>query len=605
MSTRRMEAKAIITAEDKTGRAFASVAGKMKALDAQTKALNRDARRNAAMGGVLGAAAGILGPAALGAGMLKAVKASTSFERKMYEVEKAANITGAASKKTADEILEMSVATGKSAEDIATMYAAAGYAGRPVQELGRFTEYATKATVAWGTSAEETAQGLAGIANTYSANQGRIEEIGDAINYVADNTASKESDLLNFLSRTAQAGKTAGVTAEQLLALGATYREVNTPTEIAASSMNALFVAMALGDKFMKGKNGSIAGFKELGVNAGEMQKEFAKKPIETMVGFLEKIAKISDPIKKQRVLTELFGKEHQDDINILVGQIDKLKANLGLVADKSKFAGGVVAQFAAQAAKNYFQLDQAIQSGNRSLIKMGDLMLKVGNAAAPAAKYVFDHVAQGAQNVSDAMDGKGPIPPLFDSGMNSILTKGATNQSGPIVPILQARVDMLNRQKIDDRIARIDAAMRRNANSPANLIALQNQRDGITGARDAYDSAQADLTDVRAGIGRYNRANRAFAIPDNAPMSIGSGTQAFGLGGPNVQGVKVEGEATVKQETVVRVEAGSELIRITEETKLLNSEVKAWLRQSNTPGSTGTSSPDVGRPATVKAGPR
>jgi hypothetical protein len=70
-------------------------------------------------------------------------------------------------------------------------------------------------------------------------------------------------------------------------------------------------------------------------------------------------------------------------------------------------------------------------------------------------------------------------------------------------------------------------------------------------------------------------------------------------------ESIDVTGEATVKQETTITVTASSELLRIMDETRVLQSQAKVALSGGNGRGSAGTSTPDVVNKNTGKAGPR
>jgi len=155
--------------------------------------------------------------------------------------------------------------TGKAAPELAAMLASAGFAGRPKDELMDFTRYAGQAMTAWGTNAEDTGQALAEIGTIYQANQKRIEEIGDAINTAADQSASKETDLLDTLKRVGASGRMIGVSAEQTLAFGAALREAGTQPAVVGTALQALFTNMAVGDGATKD---FADGLKAVGTNA-------------------------------------------------------------------------------------------------------------------------------------------------------------------------------------------------------------------------------------------------------------------------------------------------------------------------------------------------
>ncbi|WP_404291566.1 phage tail tape measure protein [Microvirga sp. RSM25] len=322
----------------------------------------------------------IAGALAVGATLKKGADSALSFEKAMYEVEKATNSSGSQAQKFADEIVRMSKETGKTKEEIAGMMAAAGYAGRPVDELARFTEYAAKATSAWGTSTEATGQAMAVIGNIYGANQQRIEEIGDAINTAADVSATGEKDLLEFIKRTGATGKQAGLSAEQVLAFGAAMGETGTPMEVAATGFESLLNVMKLGSEFSKSAGEGLAG---LGISSDKMRKQFVAKPLEATLGLLNKINKVADPMKRAEILTNIFGKEYQDDIQKLMNALPRLNTLLGTMGDRSKYLGSVQQSFELWQQKDFAKIERAERAVDALMARLGKpLKLGAGWAA-------------------------------------------------------------------------------------------------------------------------------------------------------------------------------------------------------------------------------
>jgi TP901 family phage tail tape measure protein len=408
-----MTAEARITARDGTGRVFNDISRKIDAVSkaahranaasnataARTaRVLNQQMRQadrigSAVNGALLGAASRVIAPATVGYGIKLATDQAISLERTMIEVGKATNASGDDLKGYERSILDLSRATGKTKEEIGGIMAAAAFAGRPTQDLTRYTEYAAKATAAWGTSAEETGQALAEIANTYKASQSRLEQIGDAINYVADNAAARESDLIEFIRRSGAAGDQAGLSAEQTIAFGAAMKEVGVNTEVAANTFNSLMNMMALGDDYL---DKSKEGYAALGLSAAKVQKEFAKKPLETTVKLLERLAKIKDPIKAAEIRTQLFGKEYQDNIAILSGNLGGLQKSLGLVADRSKYAGSVFSNFTTSINTDVGKLDRAARSLEVLGVRTGNAFKGIAGSVAEEINQAVDKIERG-----------------------------------------------------------------------------------------------------------------------------------------------------------------------------------------------------------------
>jgi TP901 family phage tail tape measure protein len=398
MGARTMEARAIISAQDRTGRVFQQVAGKMRALDHQARAVSQSmVASNGMLAASARALAPLLAPVAIGYGIKTLAGESLSLERTMIQVQKATNASGADLKAYEQNILDLARETGKSKEEIGSIMAAAAFAGRPLEDLARYTAFAAKATSAWGTNAEETGQALAELGNIYKASQGRLEEIGDAINHVADNAAASEKDLVEFLRRSGAVGNQAGLTAEQTIAFGAAMKEVGVGTEVAATTFNTLMNAMALGNEFL---DDSKEGFKALGINAAKVQKEFAKKPLETTVKLLERISKIKDPIKRSQVLTDLFGKEYQDNIAILAGNLGGLEKALGLVGNKGAYAGSIMQGFQKAMDTDVGRIERATQALDVLATRSGNAFKVMAGSAAEEINRFVDSVEKGDTSV-------------------------------------------------------------------------------------------------------------------------------------------------------------------------------------------------------------
>lgn len=336
--------------------------------DQAQRALAATSRRDGFMGesgvggmAMAGAAMRIGGPAAAVAGIGYALHSGAqkglSFERVMYDVQRATDRSGESLERTQREIEGMAKATGKSREELARIYAAAGFAGRPIEELGQFTDYAAKAMTAWGTNAESTGQALAEIGNIYRAKQARIQEIGDAINSVADASASKETDLLEFLRRTGSTSNMVQMTAEQTMAFGAALKEIGVQSEVAATGFNAMLTKMAqLGDEDDK-----VLG--QLGLSAKKLKAAFQQDATKAIMTFLQAVGNLPGGAQKIAALTDLFGKEYADDIARMSGATQRLASLLQLVGDKAKYVGSVQKGFELVKEKDFNKLDRAAQA--------------------------------------------------------------------------------------------------------------------------------------------------------------------------------------------------------------------------------------------------
>ncbi|WP_197280771.1 phage tail tape measure protein [Bosea vaviloviae] len=317
-------------------------------------------------------------------GARRALKSAISLEREMYNIQRATDSSGDVLKSQENFILDLARATGKTKEELAKLYAAAGFAGRPNSELGRFTEYASKATVAWGTNAEETGQALAEIGNIFEANQKRIEGIGDAINTVADGSASSEKDLIEILRRVGGAGKGLGISAENMLAFGAALKEVGVGTEVASTGLNAMLTKISVpDDKFDE-------ALTKIGLKPKAFRKSVDKDAtgsIMTLLGALKKL----EGTKRIAVLKDMFGMEYADDISRMVGGLDRITKLLALANDKAKALGSVRSGFGIAIEKDFNKLDRAQASIDTLLVRTGNHLKIIAGGFADVINEAVD----------------------------------------------------------------------------------------------------------------------------------------------------------------------------------------------------------------------
>lgn len=509
------------------------------------------------------AAAGIGGAAyVVGDQLRRAGGSAISFERSMIEVGKATDTSGAELDAYGERILKLARDTGKTKEELSSMLASAGFAGRPKQELMDFTEYASKATVAWQTGAEETGQALAEIGNIYEANQKRIEEIGDAINTMADNSASKETDLLEFMRRAGASSRQAGISAEHMLAFGAAMKEVGVRNEVAATGFEALLNVMKLGAEFSKSAG---KGLKALGVDSTKMRKAFVAKPVETMIGLLEKLDKIADPLKKAEIMTNLFGKEYQDDIAKLLNALPKLNQNLATMSDKAKLAaGGVRSQFAQNLGKDVMKIDRATQAIDVLYKRLGDpIKVQLGGVAEQINKWV-EKLEQGdsvAQRLLKrlGLDGGDKKPEAGDD--STFLGRRSTELLQMIDPKFGKSLDeQAEMDRAAERIRR-EGEERRTLARPGELeeqirrrqAVLERSREVAKGrpgiqtdmARDQVGKSEAEIARLQSELAKawdaigemrvqQKRARGAFGVdgPTGEQTGITPGSFGFGLHG-------------------------------------------------------------------------
>ena len=485
---------------------------------------------------------GLGGAYVIGRAVKKATEEALALERTMITVQKATNASGADLKGYERAILDMARATGKSKEELGGILAAAGFAGRPIRDLTRFTEYAAMATGAWQTNAQETGQALAEIGNIFRAPQARIEEIGDAINHIADNAAASEADLMEFLRRAGAVGGQAGLSAEQVLAFGAAFKEIGTRTDVAATGFQALMGSLTLGAEFTKHAKD---GFKSLGINIEKFQRSFVAKPLETTVELLERIAAVKDPLKRASILNDVYGKEYGDDIARLTGNMEGLRRILGLVASSSSYLGSVKKNFDVAIDTDVGRIERATQAldilwtraGSYSKSVAGGIAEEVNKLvnAVENGESLFQRIMRRVEAYNTEKNGPGVKPPLDgaaewvrDNAISYIPAVAGYNALSKWAGGTAAEATVRGREAaIAERIAQEERVFER-------IEDLRNRKAkmDLPGARvpiDVKDSIAREL-DAAERQGREIQSRRFLGLRINNPGAADGLTRPAGL---------------------------------------------------------------------------
>ncbi len=481
-----------------------------------------------------------LAAVATGAGILGVAKKSLDFERVLYDVQRATDKTGPELQKTGNYLTDLSRATGKTREELGQLYSAAGFAGRPASELAAFTEYAAKATTAWGTTAEATGQALAELGNIYKARQSRIQEIGDAVNTVADKSASKETDLLEFLRRVGATSNMVGMSAEKTLAFGGALKEVGVQSEVAATGFNAMLTKLSTLDD---DDNDTL---KKLGLTAKGLKKAFEKDAAGGITTLLEAINKVPGGAQKIELLTGLFGKEYADDIARLSGAADRVKELMAVVADKANYVGSVNRGFELVKDTDFNKIDRA----KASLVALGDTVgnafKQIGGTAAEGINKAVEAIEAGETRLQKIatffQNRRNPSgAPEVETNRDFIPETGADPVASWLDKKFGATKDEAARKgrlaAVTERMGEQDAALRRaeDLRREAATVGPEGspyiKRGGFTVKRERVQQEAENAGEIARRIGQERMANierlRTLKNANNAP--------AFGIEGPNM----------------------------------------------------------------------
>lgn len=335
-------------------------------------------------------AAIIGGVYAVGKGISFATSEAMDFDTALVEVRKASDLTDQQFAKLKRSILQTSAETGIAKENLAGLVAEAAKSGRPFAELTEFSLLAAKGAIAFGMSAEETSAAMSKMGNSLGLTLPQLVDLGDAINHVADNSASAERDIINFVNRTGSTAKVAGLAAEETVAFGAALLSIGVPAEVASTGFNAFLLKLSAADK--QGKKFQ-SGLKELGMSAKELKAALEQDAPEALMHVLNKIDQLPDS-EKLGVLSDMFGLEYADDIAKLAGSVELVGTSLGHVADQADRAGSLDKSFALFDEDTTQKVTKASVAFENFASRIGDKFTPAVGAAADASADFFNSLS-------------------------------------------------------------------------------------------------------------------------------------------------------------------------------------------------------------------
>lgn len=354
-----------------------------------TAASTANAARMAAMQSRMIGAAGA--GYALYRGLSAPINAAMEFESAMADVRKVVDFpTPDGFKKMGLDIRAMALETPLAADGIAAIVAAAGQSGIANADLLGFAQMASKISVAWDTSAGETGEALAKLKTALGLTIADTGSLADAINHLGNKSAASAPDILEVVKRVAPMAKQFGLTAEQAAAFGAAMVGSGFEAQVASTSF------LNMGRALTKGSSATdrqSEAFGKLGLSAVDVAKSMQKDATGTIMDVLARLREVPAAMRAA-MISDLFGDEARA-IGPLINNANLLADTLGLVGDKTKYAGSAQAEFEERSRTT----ENAIQLFKNRIV---DLAISIGDALTPSINSFVAVVGPMITNISE-----------------------------------------------------------------------------------------------------------------------------------------------------------------------------------------------------------
>jgi len=219
----------------------------IKAIDQYSKAFKSANMAVSAMGMAFKAGAIAIGAAsvALGAVGVSAVKTAASFETAFTGVRKTSDLTEQGFEELQNRFEELTKVTPVTFEQLSAIGEIAGQLGvEGVDNLEKFTKTIADISVTTNLTAEAAATSFARIANVMQIPLSEVDRMASSVVDLGNNFATTESEITNFAERIAGAGKIAGFTTDEILAIGAAMTSVGVEAEAGGTAVQKVLLAM-------------------------------------------------------------------------------------------------------------------------------------------------------------------------------------------------------------------------------------------------------------------------------------------------------------------------------------------------------------------------
>jgi TP901 family phage tail tape measure protein len=307
--------------------------GKLNKAAGQLKAMDRGLGQ---MGKGAGQVAGGIGRltdrvALLTAGGVAAVvTTAASFEQAEAGIRKTVGGTEDEVDDLIETVKNMSREVPLSFEELAAIAAEGGALGITTAGLDEFTDVVARLGVSTDLTTEQASTALGQLSNVLGLSEEDLQQFGDALVALGNDGASTESQILDMTARFGAAGRMAGLSNEEILALSSTVASMGIEAEAGGGALSRLFNNMTLDIGTASDEAQAMAGAMDMSL--GELKTAWdqdAGAVFEDLLGYINEL----DQFEAASFLQDL-GITNTRDINaimLLAEGVDEYGRQLGV----------------------------------------------------------------------------------------------------------------------------------------------------------------------------------------------------------------------------------------------------------------------------------
>lgn len=312
-------------------RVTAPARGVQRAMGNLTGSIERNQRAIAqTQGSLLGAGAAFT---AFAYALRAPVAAAMEFQDAMLDIQKVSNFeTPEAFAQFEADLIALSRRIPLSIAELQGLAEAAGSAGFESSEILTYVENAAKVATAWDINSSAAGDFFNAMDATLGFSLDRTMALADAMNHLADNTATNGADLSETMTRTAGSFGNFGFAAEEAAAFQAAMLSAQFPAEVVATSFLNMGRAMTRNTNTSKRQRDAMA---EIGMTFEEVAVQMQDDAVGTTLAVMEAIGELPAHMRSS-VTSAIFGEEARA-LTGIIADTDKLREALGLVRTEAE----------------------------------------------------------------------------------------------------------------------------------------------------------------------------------------------------------------------------------------------------------------------------
>lgn len=474
----------------------------------------------------------VISSASIAAGLVVSARAAIEWESAWAGVRK--TVDGSVTELAALERQLRGLATTMPTthREIAAIAEAAGQMGIQSQNIASFTRTVIQLSQTTNLTADAAATGLAKFTNVMGTAQDQANRLGATLVALGNDGASTEAEILAMAQRVSGAGKTIGLTEDQVLALASATSDLGVEAELGGGALQRVMLDTY---KAVQSGGDSLERFAQVARMPAEAFAElFRQNPAAAFQSLIAGLRQTSDEGGNLVAAMEAIGAEGTLDISVLT----RLVGGMSVLNDAFTTAGqawrkplALLEEFEKRAETTAAKLQVA-----RNQLK--DTAISVGGALLP-------DVAAGAEGIrktaAAAQSLPGPLGEIVLSSVKTVALLGLLAGSFALLAprIIIAHYGLKTLSQTMPGVAKNLAALRRGfILLGVALLAIGAAQVGIDRWSKAIDRAtgrRVDLVELRRSLLDLVEASREAGNSGNAFLASGETAR---LWGSNLSGI-------------------------------------------------------------------